>query len=142
MDALAPVLHRYDRSSNENAAKGKYGQNIAPAYSDTIFYNQNLAANTAVLLVDPERNHNGLLLLDLNICLVGAATPFFAIMAGNHLPQSVYDGDAILGANNITATIAMGDTVNPMYIEPGKGLYVYPLVATTSGSIQAAFRIL
>lgn len=132
-----------DRYSNENAALGKFGAvNHDGAFTDSFFGgNGATTINTPLLLIDPERNHNGIDLLDTNICEIGASTPWFILVAAKQAPASVYDGYQILAPNNITATIAMGDTVNPIYLEPNYGLYLFPLVAATSGSRQGLFRI-
>lgn len=130
----------FERSSNQNAARGKFADEARNAYSDSFLSYSASVANTPIMLIDPENNHNGIVLFDVNVAEIGVGTPWFVIIAGSHQPQSMTDGDVILGANVSGATVASGTMDNEVYLEPNKGLYLYPLVAATSGMRQGLYR--
>jgi len=130
----------FERTSNENAARGKFADKSRNTFSDSFLSFSASVLNTPIMLLDPETNHNGTLLIAANIAEVGVATPFFVLLCQNHIPLTQADGDAVLTANNIGTTIASTGLSSPIYIEPNKGLFLFPLVAATSGVRQLLFR--
>ena len=132
----------FERASNQNAAAGKFADKSRNVYTDSFLNIQQAVLNTPIVLIDPETNHNGIELLQCNIAEYNSlAVPvLFVVLANNHLPQTVYDGDFILAPNQISAGANGASLTATIYIEPNKGIYFFPLIVSTAGIRQGLFR--
>ena len=133
------------RRSNENASKGVFAGDREGAFSDSFISFVASVLNTPIVLIDPETNHNGIVLLDVNVAETSAAAvPFFAVISHSRIPASVNDGAVILAANQIGSAAgnftSSGTLDNKIYIPPNSGLYLFPLVASALGVRQGVFR--
>lgn len=130
------------RQVNVNAAKGANNKDYN-YYTDGLFFAPFTAfAGTGVQLIDPEINHNGLILVNCNI-YISSAGPFgiagTCLTAANHQPVRPQDGDTIatphiLSFDNVGTAYGFIDSSEQVFIPANKGLF---LLSTTANSSAA-----
>jgi hypothetical protein len=133
------------RTTNENAARGLFANDREGAFSDFGYSRGASVANTPIQLIDPETNHNGIDLLHANIFESSAAAlPFWVLMAATRSPAGINDGYVISsptqGSNAAASFVLSADIDRKIYLPPNHGLFLFPLVASDSGSRHALFR--
>lgn len=83
-----------------------------------------LVANTAIQIIAPGANINGVIIHDAQILTWTGAANKAALVAKNSAPANVFDGDVLLmkGINTVYEPVA-GQISNKIKIPAGKGLY-------------------
>jgi len=112
-------------------------------YNASIALNS-LAAGAANQIIAPAANINGIILSNLCVSYVtSSANGFSTLLAKTSPPAAFNDGDA-LGNTLLTSSGANNcqnfQLINPQFIPPGKGLYLFQQAGTviTSGPFIAA----
>ena len=100
---------------------------------------QNSIAVGANQIIAPGANVNGVILSNLNISYNITAGGAASILAKSTPPASITDGDAI-GCTILTSpgpsAIFEYQLINPVFIPPGRGLYLYTIAGSVFSSQQ------
>ena len=102
--------------------------------SITGFYNTNtnFAANTAVQILAPASNTNGVIIQSAKIWDATSDTTIYGIIAKSSAPSSPTDGLAILLKNNNSALEAVCEMKNKLKIPAGYGIYIITSAAANN----------
>lgn len=98
--------------------------------------NVNRAANVPVVVISPAANVRGAYVWRCSaVNVLTGAFMFVSLVAKNSAPTSVVDGDVLASVDGMSyeasTVMACAKLESPIYIEPGKGLYLISSSATS-----------
>lgn len=103
----------------------------------------NAGANTAVAIVAPGSNVNGVIVWSASLRHYAGGAVFGALLAKTSAPASVTDGDALLsGMGNNGASNPGGQLERAVFVPAGKGIYEIFDAAQTDRLTQMKYTIL
>lgn len=135
----------FERHSNENAAKGRYANDLDyRIFSDAFFNNTSGFANTPIQIIDPDNNKNGIALIELTVVEYStAAVPFWTVVANRTVPAFINDGTVVLAPSNLSVAVgqfaASGMLSDTRILPANLGLWVWPSI-NDSGSRNVLYR--
>lgn len=118
-------------------------QNTVKTYDDPVKFGASfksvtaLAAGAVETIFSPASNPNGAIVSFANLINQNPTTwSYYALLAKNSAPTSNIDGDLILSPNagcignsGYVGTVSIAKLDRDVYIQPGKGLYIYADIA-------------
>lgn len=102
-----------------------------------------LVANSAVMLIDPVNNRQGIVIFNVNLIVSGAATNgSFALIASNNTPAQINDGTPVCAGIIFASVTSIVNFERNIFIPPNKGLFLYPNANSAATVLQGLYIIL
>jgi hypothetical protein len=114
----------------------------ASDYNGSYANNGVFAANTAIQVVAPATNTNGLIVLTADLVAIGGAASLSSLIAKAGAPANVADGDVLVIAHNLATNPQAGKLNRAVKVAAGKGLYFIANGASTNSLMSALYKLL